>query len=89
MVDTAGEGLMPTPEVRAWLQRAEDTDRPTGMSVSCPKCWKPVSLNGIADSQSCNCGTVATAKELLTVFGLAEFAREGSPIAAGPIKVQD
>ncbi len=65
---------MPSTDVENWLQRTRDTGTRINMSVSCPKCWKPVSLDGggivYVDGLGCQCGTVATVKELKKVFGI-------------------
>ena len=59
-------------EVEDWLQRATETSTRIDMSVSCPKCWKPIALNGglPSDGKGCRCGTVATVEELKAAFGI-------------------
>ena len=64
---------MTSPEVDAWLQRTLETGTRIDLSVSCPKCWLPVSLDGggiAVAGEGCQCGTVATAEELKKVFGI-------------------
>jgi len=59
-----------------WLQRARDAGTSIDMSVSCPKCWLPVLLDGSGADVSgdghrgCQCGTVATLEELKKAFGI-------------------
>ena len=67
---------MPSPEVEAWLQRAQDAGTPIDMSVSCPVCWLPVMLDGSGDAGDggCPCGTVVTVAELRQAFGIEELS---------------
>ncbi len=66
-------------ELREWLDRVaecKESGKPCGMSVSCPICWLPMSLNsnGASSSKGCPCGTIATTQELKEAFGLGHLS---------------
>ncbi|KKL78198.1 hypothetical protein LCGC14_2027260 [marine sediment metagenome] len=68
--------MPPDTETEEWFQRARDTGTPIDMSVSCPKCWKPMLLMEAEPMSAgdvhrgCQCGTVATLEELKRAFGI-------------------
>ncbi len=74
-------------ELRAWLERIKESNKPCGMSVSCPTCWLPILLNGNGAFKDggCPCGTIATARELKEAFGIGHLKGEFT----SPIKVRD
>ena len=61
-------------ELQEWLTRAKVSGKPSGMSVSCPTCWLPISLNGMTGGNVCPCGTVATPEELKRAFGVGALS---------------
>ncbi|KKK63414.1 hypothetical protein LCGC14_2994570 [marine sediment metagenome] len=61
-------------EIETWLQQARDSGTTIDCSVSCPKCWRPMVIDGdgVAMEDGCRCGTVATLAEVKRAFGLEE-----------------
>ena len=74
-------------EVKEWLRRVKESNKPCGMSVSCPICWLPILLNGNGAFKDggCPCGTIATIQELKEAFGIGHLSGEFT----SPIKARD
>ena len=69
-------GRLSDTELQEWLKRVKESGKPTGMSISCPICWLPISLNsnGASSKGGCCCGTIATVQELKDVFGIGHLS---------------